>query len=725
MSLESSYNGEWSILVTNTSNAPLDVLQNSHGAFNGNGKLGFLSSFTDIDVQKCYYSIDFDFDDFGKYKTNVIEAFNPQCVRLFNQTYDSNISVDFVSTDLNMYNGIVTSEFNFNNTSTSEVINVKVDSYCVRHMPFCTVQTITLTPEQDMNLDMYHFISCKNNIEQVEYNNNTIISELVDPTKGLYVLNGKGVIKNYGRQLTISSAYHFENSNFTPIGFNTYRQEPNTCFQKIRCIDMLANQEYKLHIVSCTMSEYDFVLPLEETKRVLLSSLLTTNPITKLRQNHVISLMNMWKANITIDPKSGITQEEDDMMNKLKKTIKVSLYNIWASVRDGISTEINPSALSILDSTGSVFWDGDLWLIPVLCMFKPTIAKSILESRYNIIDKAMKLAAGYGYKGSKYPYVQDIIGYKNIYYDVAEPLHIFNTGLLNISIWNYYRCTMDRDWLRNKGYTMLKNNADFFASIVEIDNNGLYNINKVYSFHPKVANNNALTNYIAKLAIKYALEASYELGIIPNENWSRTYFNLDMRYFADPFEVIKLDEDATDTDTYRYLEHLIPITNFYKDMFFMTGNGRDAGTIYRNINFYQDKVNPSYETHPMNNMIRAMLYSFLSSQDPDSFTENMTTYVEKVLNENTSNLWGNFSMDNSQNTLNDITLSAMFILLIANSIGTVRIQGGVAETRFYYEEMKVSAQSTTFMPKTWKNMRVTGVGPYLDVYNILNGTYYS
>jgi hypothetical protein len=57
--LTSVYDNEWTITITN-SNAPLETLQTTKGGFLGNGKLGFLTAFDKIGVQKSLITVDFD-----------------------------------------------------------------------------------------------------------------------------------------------------------------------------------------------------------------------------------------------------------------------------------------------------------------------------------------------------------------------------------------------------------------------------------------------------------------------------------------------------------------------------------------------------------------------------------------------------------------------------------------------------------------------------------------
>jgi trehalose/maltose hydrolase-like predicted phosphorylase len=730
--IASSYDNEWTISVTNC-NASLSNLQSTKGAFLGNGKVGYITAMDRIGVQKSLMSVDFDFNEYGIYKNNVTDGFDITSVKFFDN-YPNMVTAasnNFIGQSLNMFTGICTSQLQITNTQTNDVIDVSYDLYPVRNLPYCTVQTINITPHQNMsNLEVYHEVGCSNNVMNVEYNNNVLYNDLINSSGGLYMLSGKGVLKDTGKTIAVSSSYCLESSNISPVGFNVYATDVNKCFQKLVIKDVSSNVTYRMHIISAEMTEYDFKLPLDETKRILvnvLNSSNTTAAVSKVRQTHVKEWSKMWVSNISIIPKAGITDVEQAELNSITRVIRYSLYNIWSAVREGIRTELNPQSLSIMDTYGTLFWDGDLWFIPVLTLLRPSIAKNMLEARYTMIDRAMKLASGYGYNGSKFPYVNDVVGYTNVpYWDVRGPMHIFNTALITISVWNYYRVSQDRDWLLNKGYTIMKNNSDFFTSKLEVDEDGTYHIRNVYSFHDKISDDNTLTNYLVKAALKNTIEASYELSVIAKDEWVRAFYNLDTKFYPcppNPADILMLDAASTPTDTCKFLEHLVPLLSYYSRTFFAVNPSRDWTTIQRNIDVESPKIETAFQPNPMNNMILSWLTGTLTNYDasyPNLFNES----IKKIIDQNVQGIWGNFSMNNSGGDYNDLSLSSLFILHLLCTSGTLRVTGSVSETRFYAESMGIHNDPTCSMPKTWKAMRLTGVGQNQDTFNIINQVFY-
>jgi protein-glucosylgalactosylhydroxylysine glucosidase len=731
MSLTSTYDNEWVISLSG-SNATAQELTSTNGAFVGNGKIGLVAALDRIGAQKCVLGCDFDFDEQGMYKNNLIAAYDFASVKLFDNAATASVaSVAFVQQSLNMYTGIATTQFVFTNTASGQVVDVSCDAYPVRHMPYCVMQTLTMTPRQDMSvLDMFHEVSCDPaDIAIDDYNNNVIHNEQVNPDFGIYVLSGKGVIKGTGKSVVMASSYVANDRNkFNVVGFNRFARDPGACYQKISLTDLVANTPYTFNILTTQMSEYDFKMPLDEVKRITVNvayRLQTPEQLAQFRQNHVNAWYAMWKSNMTLYPKAGINAQEAADFNSVKRLMRYSMYNIWSSVREGVRTEVNPSNLTLMDGAGTLFWDGDMWFLPVLVFLRPSIAKNVLEARYRSLDRALQLAAGYGYSGSKYPYTQDVSGYMNApYWDVNGPMHIFNTALVTLNIWNYYRMTVDKDWLRNKGYAMMRNNADFFVSKATANLDGTYHFEDVYSMNNRVSTDNALTNYLIKAALRYTIEASYELNVVSNDDWGKVFFNTDMMYFEDDaYGVVKNDSAATESDSYNILEMVVPLLSYYSQTYFSSYTSRDHTNIRTNLDFYEGRVNPAFESHPINNIILAWLKGSLTNYD-ETFPEVFNTAVLKVVQDNLVGPWGNMNSSNSAQGLNDNSLGSMFLLMLLTTMAGAQIHGVVTPTRFYTECLGFSVPSTTSMPKTWKNIKLTGVGAQGDSYNVVNKVYY-
>ncbi len=702
----STYDNQWTLSFDVLNNTTYN-LASERGVFLGNGKIGVITNYDNIDTASSMITTQLKYYN-GAYRANLTEPFSANRVKFFNNS-DTNIVYQNTTQSLNMFTAIFTTTGSITNILNNTSLNMEYDLYTPHNLPFCVMQTIRITPNTDMaEVLMYHDVYTKENITDVEYNNNVVFNDSVNANRGLYILSGKGRISNTNDEIVFASGYVIELADgmFDNLGFNRARSgSDNKCYNTFRLKNLVANQTVRIHIITAHLTSFDFEAPIEEVKRIVLN---VTNKAStsaavaaRIRSDHTSAWENLWNTDLVVTPKTGISPSEATALNRLKQSTRYALYTLYSSLRENINVEVNPMNLSVIDFDGSVLYDGDLWLIPLLIMMKPDIARALLEYRFKLIDSARQLASGYGYKGAKYPYINDSVGYKNtLYYEIQGPLSVFNTALISINVWNYFRVTYDRDWLRAKGYIILKDNADFFASKIDKDSDGTYHLRKVVGVNGvESEDQNAFTNNLVRLALKYAIEASYELNYAVKAAWTTNYYNLPILTYPIPLnQVFKSDVDATDATTYNILEPLFNLLPYYSQLFLVPEVGYNDISIKANIDFYEDKTN---NTHPFNIALLACLYGSYAQYDSNAIID-YETKLYNFLDENVNGVWGNMG------SANDLALNSMLLFMIAQGISKLNIQGGVAETRFYYEEMRVSHLTSANMPATWKNVRVVG-----------------
>jgi trehalose/maltose hydrolase-like predicted phosphorylase len=192
--------------------------------------------------------------------------------------------------------------------------------------------------------------------------------------------------------------------------------------------------------------------------------------------------------------------------------------------------------LSGLGYNGHIFWDSELWMYPSLLLLHPEIAKSLLEYRFERLEAARRNAFMHGYKGAMFPWESAASGDEETpVWALSGPFEHHITADIAIAAWNYYAVTQDRQWLREKGWPLLKETADFWASRVERNGPGKYDIKNVVAADEWAENidNNAFTNAAAKANLQYATEAAKILGITPDSDWMNVANNIPILKFSD------------------------------------------------------------------------------------------------------------------------------------------------------------------------------------------------
>ena len=189
---------------------------------------------------------------------------------------------------------------------------------------------------------------------------------------------------------------------------------------------------------------------------------------------------------------------------------------------------------------GHVFWDNEIFCFPFFLYEQPDIARKLLEYRFLSLPGARKKAQTGNYVGAQYPWesawiddgettpvwgAADIItGKATKIWSGFKEIHI--TGVVAYTIERYYRTTGDIDFMKQYGFQVIFETAQFWISRLEYNSVlDRYEINDVVGAdeYKERINNNAFTNYMAhnnlKLALKY-----FEL--ITNKEFENEYTRL-------------------------------------------------------------------------------------------------------------------------------------------------------------------------------------------------------
>lgn len=687
-----------------------------------NGKIALVTSFESHAMQQTLITVEQQYTN-GVYRPNIIESFDTSCLCLFSLNgMDTNMRI--ISQELDFFSGIFTTSSMITDKLSGVSVTLLTNMFTPKQCPFTSIQSAIISipdgytgPSQ---IALFHEMKCKESLTVPSFNNNVVYNERVSSNRGMYMLCGSARTTD-GKEVATASCYVFDESSpglIENLGFNIIRSEPRRCYNKFKLNNVSPGAKYKIHIITTTMTDADLSYPLEEVKRISLTlATRASTPclsVSRLRSDHVLAWQALWKTQITIIPKNGITASEEASIANLNKCLRTALYNIFSCTGDNIPFEANPLGLNMIDLEGQALYEGDLWLVPILLFIKPEAARTMLDFRWASLSTAMNIAASYGLSGGKFPYTDDTLGYKvPLYYDVMTPHHIFNSALIAINAWNYYRVSYDRNWLSTKGYHILKSVADFFVSLIEIDADGSFHIRNVVGFGTRESkDNHAFTNNVVKLALKYTIEASYELSMFVKEEWRRAFFGLPVLSIDQMFnfDVIKHDADVTGADSYDIIDSLLILIPYFSQLFFC-GDGLHGPTaIKKNIDYYKSRINPDFIDHPYNIAILAILNGLYSQHDPSN-VDDFSYYLNRFIDVHCKSPWMSLQgVGAPHNGLNNVIMSSLFLMVIMQGIPQFNIAGGVAETRFYYEEMRLKSLMSANMPKPWSAVKMSNVG---------------
>jgi hypothetical protein len=631
------------------------------------------------------------------------------------------------------------------------------DIYVPQGLPFCTVQTIKFGANLDSNMSIPFQHNIQSGSLLTPYYNNNVVFDNVG-NQPIYVMTGttslletrdgnreRGLGIEGNREVAaFATSYVFENVTSTNLGFNVFAENQNQAFNFFNLSKIQTSS--RVHIITAHMTSYDFDDPVEEAKRVVLN--VVNRSISTVRSDHVKQWTKMWRSDVNVIPKQAITQQESSDIMAIRQRLRYGIYTIYSSVRENVSLDVNPSVIGFVDRIGTVLYSGDMSLIPLLLLLKPETARSILDYRYKTLGIARQLAAGYGFSGAKYPYQDDRLGYKNaLYWNTTSSLTVYNNALVAINAWNFFRTTKDVDWLRTSGYAVLKEVAAFFSSLIERstdDENELgpnppgpggysdpecpchasslgiqpsnQSITNVVSLSGRLSlKNNAFTNTLVRLAMRFAIEASYELSLPVPEIWIDLIQGLPIP-LQHP-DILKVDEATVmnDQTDYPIAETLFLFTpNFSAETERKHENIAYTGIDYQTMLLHNlNQTKPSDPTNPLNQYVTGLLQGLYAQSDP-SYTTQFKQSIQDFIATNQTDIWGG---------MGDITISALFVLMVVQGMTKLSVVGGVAPTRFYYHELGLESLTSANMPPTWKSVRIgQGLKAPLITHNVL---YYS
>jgi kojibiose phosphorylase len=173
---------------------------------------------------------------------------------------------------------------------------------------------------------------------------------------------------------------------------------------------------------------------------------------------------------------------------------------------------------------GSVFWDFEVFMLPFFIYTHPELARTAPSFRYNGLESARKLARTYGYGGAKYPWQSDCSGNETCvpWQYTDHQVHIAADVVLGI--WHYVRATGDKEFLFEKGIEIFIETARYWLERVDrLPGRPGFHILGVMGpdEYKPITNNNAYTNFVARLNLQLAVEAAGEVKLNDPERYDR------------------------------------------------------------------------------------------------------------------------------------------------------------------------------------------------------------
>ena len=233
----------------------------------------------------------------------------------------------------------------------------------------------------------------------------------------------------------------------------------------------------------------------------------------KLLADHGAAWDELWKADIVIDGNP-----------KAQQAVHSDLYYLFSNSTAGTAWPMGACSLTP-NYAGHTFWDSDSWVFPALLLLHPERAKPIVMFRHRTMQPARERARQYDVRGTMYPWEADpetgVDHTPHFAYGVFREIHV--NADIAIAQWQYYQMTGDREWLKQYGWPVIREIAEFWVSRVEYNPaEHRYEIHHVTSPDEAYDDvpNDSFTNAAARKALVIATAAARLAGAKADPKWS-------------------------------------------------------------------------------------------------------------------------------------------------------------------------------------------------------------
>jgi trehalose/maltose hydrolase-like predicted phosphorylase len=645
----------WKITATN-----IDP-KNYYGITVANGMIGIVSSPEPFKIKDVVLAGAYDLYGRGRV-SNFLRSFNLLNMRLdIDGKSLGGAEASNLKQELDMKRAAFSTSFDYNDKAS-----VSYTYYSLRHLPYTVLMDVIITAKKDITINAASIMEAPDALKDVQ----NYYNEIDRPHVVISLLTSTAKSPTGKLLMCASNTFLFSEMHGAEPRVIHEMWDNNMHLMKFTK-NIRAGETYRFSIAGSSITSAHHDDPLNEAERATIFAKLEGRE--RLIQFHVKAWEDLWKSDITIE---GDAQAQQD--------IHSMLYHLYSFTREGTALSPSPMGLSGLGYNGHVFWDTELWMYPGILVLHPELAKSMMEYRFRRLDAAKRNAFSKGFKGAMFPWESAETGVEETpVWALSGPFEHHITACVGIAAWNYFCVTQDKTWLKEKGFPILSATADFWASRVERNGPGKYDINNVVAADEWAENvdNNAFTNAAAKANLQAATEAAKVLGIVPDPEWMNVAKNI---------PILKMPDGVTKEHAAYHGEGIKQAD--VNLLAYPLKEITDPDAIRKDLEYYETRV-PTTGTPAMTQAVFTTLYARLGDADKayqwfkDAYIPNLNPPF-RVIAETKGGTNPYFS-----------TGAGGIVQSVLMGFGGLEITpNGIVQIK-------------SVLPKNWKKLIITGVGP--------------
>jgi protein-glucosylgalactosylhydroxylysine glucosidase len=648
---------------------------NYYGVTVANGMIGIVSSPEPFKVKDVVLAGAYDLYGRGRV-SNFLKSFNllNAYLEIDGRRIDAK-NITGMKQELDMQKASFTTSFDYGDKAT-----VSYTYYSLRQLPYTVLMDVNITAKKEINITGASVMEAPDALKDVQ----NYYNEIDRPHVVISLLTSAAKSPTGKLLMCASNTFLFSEAHGSEPKVIHEMWDNNMHLMKFSR-KIKAGETYRYSIAGSSITSAHHPDPLNEAERATIFAKLEGRE--RLIKFHTNAWQELWKSDIIIE---GDEQSQQDVHSML--------YHLYSFTREGTALSPSPMGLSGLGYNGHVFWDTELWMFPSLLVMHPEIAKSMMEYRFQRLDAAKKNAFSKGYKGAMFPWESAETGVEETpVWALSGPFEHHITACVGFAAWNYYCVTQDKQWLREKGWPILSATADFWASRVERTGPGHYDINNVVAADEwaENVNNNAFTNAAAKSNLQNATEAAKILGIAPDADWMNVANNIPILKMParsgqpDGEEGVTREHEAYKGEGIKQADVNL--------LAYPLKQITDPLQIKKDLAFYETRI-PNEGTPAMTQAIFTLLYARLGDSDKafhwfkDAYTPNLNPPFRVIAE--TKNGTNPYFATGAGGVIQSVLMGFGGLDITPNGIMQIK----------------------SVLPKQWKSLTITGVGPQKKTY---------
>lgn len=482
-----------------------DQIENYYGSAIANGGIGILPWKEPFSIR--YVMLNHVFDTATPQDvSSVIRGINPFNLQMqIDGQQVGNIDISEWSQCIDMKEATHNTQFTYDKKA-----NVSYSICALRNMPYAGLIRVEVSALEDIHLSVANLAEVPN-----EYKN--VSSKLVNrgiEGRNVKILRTWALSKFRDQKVSASAAFIYDKIP----GVDQKRDNANQI-----SVSLKKGGRFSFALLGTVCSGRDFIDPYNESERQVIYGV--KEGVDRLMNGHRRLWEEIWEGDILI--------EGDD---EVQRAVRFALYNLYSNARAGSRLSIPPFGLSSKGYNGHIFWDTELWMFPPMLFMNQGIARSMVDYRTSRLQAACQRALSYGYAGAMFPWESDDAGEESCpVRSLTGPFEHHVTADIAIAIWNYYCISGDKRWLCESGFPLMEETAKFWMSRVEKNDDNSYSIRKVICADEYAVgvDDNAFTNGAVIRALQDAAKAAAVCGVKVPREWKDVAGKLRIPKFAD------------------------------------------------------------------------------------------------------------------------------------------------------------------------------------------------